>query len=112
MKDDNLFNSYRIHARWYCTLALLGKEIGIDISKSTNKKESILLMLDIFEAFPEVGEVINSLIKLQKELELTENGSLTPDIIERSSVLGALDARKAYSNNKDWSMLCDKTVSA
>ncbi|MCQ2360553.1 MAG: hypothetical protein MJ009_03605 [Paludibacteraceae bacterium] len=107
MKDSNLFNSYRIHSRWYCTLALLGKEIGIDISKSTNKKESILMMLDIFEAFPEVGDVINSLIKLQKELESTENGSITPDIIERSSVLGALDARKAYSNNKDWSMLCD-----
>ena len=98
-------SSYRYHGRWYGLMLCLGEQSGRDMEEKLKDKASeVLTMLQISNEFPDDFKYVNQLLALEKAKEQTQE-NLTKDEIQRDYILGAIEAKKVYLDNRKWERL-------
>lgn len=102
---SNSVSSYRYHGRWYGLMLCLGEQSGRNMEEKLKDKASeVLTMLQISNEFPEDFRYVNQLLALEKAKEQTQE-NLTKDEIQRDYILGAIEAKKVYLEDKRWERL-------
>lgn len=92
----------RIRGRWYGMMLVLGQELGMEM-KFENKAQEIIAMLKLSNLVPEEMKIVNKLIALQKTLG--NDDEMTEDDRQVQYMLGALDAKQVFLEDKKWERL-------
>lgn len=105
MKNDSGISSYRFRGRWYGLMLVLGELSGRDMKEKLKDKASeIITMLEISNEYPKEFEYINKLLIREKEKErIGEN--LSEEKRQKDYILGAIEAKKVYLEDKKWERL-------
>lgn len=98
--------SSRYRGRWYGLMICLGEQSGRDMKeKLKDKMSEVLTMLEISNEFPEEFKYVNSLLALEKEKEQSEEAVSSDQERQRDYILGAIEAKKVYLEDKNWERL-------
>ncbi len=92
----------RIRGRWYGMMIVLGQELGMEM-KFENKAQEVIAMLKLSNLVPEEMKIVNKLIALQKTLE--SDDEMTDDDRQAQYMLGAVEAKQVFLEDKKWERL-------
>lgn len=111
LENNSEISSYRYHGRWYGLMFCLGEQSGRNMKeKLKDKASSIITMLEISDEFPNDIKYVSKLIELEDEKkQLGEE--LSEAQKEREFLLGAVEAKRVYLDDKNWKrLLVDRDI--
>ena len=111
MSGQDKISSARFRGRWYGLMLVLGEQSGRDMQALLKDKASeVLTMLEISNEFPEEFKFVNKIMALETEREKSES-NIPQGKREAEYILGAIEAKKVYLEDKNWyRLLEDKKV--
>lgn len=109
LENNYGISSSRYHGRWYGVMFCLGEQSGRDMKeKLKDKATEIITMLEISNEFPKEFNYVKKLLALEKEKEQIEE-ELPDEERQKDYILGAIEAKKVYLEDKKWERLLADT---
>ena len=105
MLDAVGISSCRYRGRWYGLMLCLGERSGRNMSEKLKDKASeVITMLKISNEFPKDFKYVNKLIALEDEKKQSGE-TLSDEQRHKDYLLGAVEAKKVYIEDKKWERL-------